>query len=508
MARVAFAGMRLLTVCGLLALILLSACRQTTVTSTDPYIWLESPVTSPRVSAWLTQQMAATRNWRRQQAHYQTTREQLHAAWDHPKWQVVDIKNDQVFFYYNPGLADHYSLYQQPYADFIGDRARSGETPGASARLLIGAEVFVDGTRPGDIAISPDGGWLAYQINHISAAGATDRRWYVQSLTSSSPAPISAGVSHEGWYLPAEHLIWADSDDKLFFTVSVPTTGDGSGAWQARVYSYQPGAAQPELVHIEIAGRPIGQLHLVDDGAGPGPDEDSPGYALLAAVAAVPEAASSRSLLFGWRVLQLDKSAPGNLASARWLSFARDYRDDIDRAQYVGVVRGRHAFLARAARGTGAIVLADGQQSQTLVAETDAPLLSARVLGRTLVLEYLVHGSSTLRMVDLDGRPVQAAGVPDLPAPIRIDAMRALDEHRLLLTFSGILTPPRSELLDIRNTTRIVLSQDEPGIKPADFEARLLKVVSDKGISVPVWLAGPQSSLDDKTENLLLEVYG
>jgi|GEM_PF-2699684 len=500
----------------LLVLTLLLSCMHAPVNPsfgmTDPYLWLESPVTSAPVSTWLAQQAGKTRDWQQQQSHYHKTREHLLAAWDHPKWMVADIKNGDVFFYHNPGLADQYSLYQQPYADFVDDRAADGALSD-SARLLLGADAFPTGTRPGDISISPDAAWLAYQVNRAAVSGGLDSRWYLQSLTSVSREPVPVGLPYKGWYLPAERLTWGETGD-VFFTVSVPASpgqagGESDFSWQSRVYRYQPAMREfePELVYIEAVGRQIEQLHVIEDMPGPRSEAGKHGNTLLVAVAALSQAQSD-SRPSGWRVLKLDTVSPARLARAEWLSFDHAYHRNSGFAQYVGVVRGDYAFRTNGARGTGSITRVNRQGAQTFITETEMPLLSALVLGRRLVLEYLQHGSSTLRVVDLYGRPEPDNHTLALPAPVRVDAVRALGEHQLLVSYSGILTPPRSELVDLQSGRKITLTQDRPKIRSTDLQARLVQVRSDDGTRVPLWIAGARASPGGDSATSLLEVYG
>lgn len=499
-----------LLVSGLLLLNLLAGCQKSPVNSApDPYLWLESPVTEPRVSLWLQQQALNTNDWRQQQAAYHQVREQLRGAWDHPRWMVVDIKHGQVFFYYNQGLDDHYSLYRQPLADFMAECGDDGP-PGDSASLLLDGAAFVDDTTPGNISISPDAGWLAYQINRLPPSGAPESLWYLQSLTSVSSKPVMLGVRHEDWTLPAERLAWGQEAGTVYFTVSVPLRDlrsepvqtDSAVSWQSRVYSYLAGAAlsTSELVYIEAPGRHIDQLHLIDDRSRP-----TRGKRLLAAVTASSAVDSP-----GWRLIETvetDQSSPAPLWRARDIAAGSPTRGDHSIAHYVGEIRGQSAFITTGARGTGAITLAGQQQSQILIAETEAPLHSALVLGQQLVLEYLVHGSSTLRVFDLDGRPVNDQDLA-MPAPVRIEAMRATAEQQLLIFYSGIVTPPRSVLVDLQNRQQTTLRQNKPDLSLHDLHTSLVRVRADDGALVPVWIADSARAQIREPGIMLMEVYG
>ncbi|OFE11178.1 hypothetical protein PHACT_15160 [Pseudohongiella acticola] len=505
--------------CGLLLLLsVLSGCLQSPSASSlestvvpDPYQWLESPVTRPRVSAWLTQQAQQVRHWQQQhQALYQATRERLRAAWDHPKWQVVDIIGEQVLFYYNSGLEPQYSLYLQSYQEFVGDRAQNA-APGDGARLLIDGNVFTDNTRPGEISISPDLQWLAFQINQQTRAGDWQIRWYLLSLTAASSEPRLLSVNHEGWTLPAEQLAWSEAGDTLLFAVSVPPAqrqsqaGKVSGAdWHSRIYriavNNSPGAA--EAVFIAADGQTIEQLRIIKPDAATQEHRAHDNH-LLMQIAGVPgvdaKGVSSQSNATTLRWSRVDVGtgvATGLVQSGQ------------DAGHFVAMVRGIPAFLTLGDRGTGAITLADEQRARTLVPESEAPLLSARRIGERLLLEYLVHGTSTLKMVDLDGRPIVGDWMPALPAPVRIDAIRAAGQHQALVSFSGIVTPPRSELVDWQSRQQTILTQDQPDLGVGDLQARLVFARADDDARVPVWLAGKADREGRYFGPMLLEVYG
>ncbi|HDZ10461.1 prolyl oligopeptidase family serine peptidase [Pseudohongiella sp.] len=489
----------------MLMLGLLAGCTHApvTVTDTDPHRWLESPASSPRVQAWLQQQAQSTQNWQQQQPNYHRFREQLHAAWDHPKWMVAAIQRDQVFFYFNPGLEDHYSLYQQSYPAFIADRAR-GLAPVGRARRLLGNDTFADNTNPGAISISPDAQWLAYQVNRWMPSGNQQSLWYLQSLADTTAAPLLLSVEHKVWTLPAEQLAWGRDSGRVFFTVSAPPVTGPMAApdtltgsdWQSRVYAWRVNGSIPaaELIYLEAASRHIEQLHVSDSG-------------LLIAVADQASGVGDSNTR-RWAVIEPDKATIDAPARASRLSLQPTRTADRHAAQFVGDIGGVPAFLARGVRGTGAIMLADTRQSRTLIPESEVPLLSALVLGEKLVLEYLVHGSSTLQVVDLDGRSAGDNDALVLPAPVRIEALRAAGEHELLVSFSGMLTPPRSVLVDLRNGQQTILTSDQPDVPLSDLRASLFRVDTRDGVRVPVWVTSSGAMRGGDDDLMLLEVYG
>lgn len=460
----------------------------------DPYLWLEAPVTSTRVSEWLQQQAQTRQDWLGQQSSYQRLRAQLRAAWDHPKWMVADIQRDQVFFYYNTGLQDHYSLYQQPFNDFIGDRDRR-LPPTGSARLLLDATDFSAASGPGAISISPDAEWLVYQINQHSPAGQPQTLWYLQSLRQPAPHPLLVSVNHGEWTLPAEQVAWDRHAENLLFTVSVPTQAAG---WQSRVHALELDdvASVPRLIHAVEHGRAVRQLHVLGNDTEPG-GEGSGGQSLLLAIG------SGNDSDLQWCLRKLEP-APAIRAAGRG---CRPLAVATRTERFVGAIGGAPAFISIGERGTGAVTVIDGDQRRELISETDAPLQAVQVVGQTLALEYLIDGSSVLRFADLQGRVQNTAQAPALPAPVRIDALRATDGNRLLMTYSGLLTPPRSVLIDPQNGQQTLLTQDRPDIAMAGLQARLA-LVSAGDVQVPVWVAGPGSDVEQVPAMTLLEVYG
>lgn len=498
----------------ILMLGLTAGCVYTPVmpTDTDPYRWLESPVSSPRVQAWLQQQSQATQRWQQQQPRYRQFREQLRAAWDHPKWRVAAIEGDQVFFYFNAGLDDHYSLYQQSYPAFMADRARNLATAG-SARILLSGDLFADNTSPGAISISPDTQWLAYQINREMPSGNQQRLWYLQSLADTAAPPQLLSVGQGQFTLPAEQLAWGQDSDSLFFTVSappVPVRRAEPGAlaeagWQSRVYAWRVNSSPPaaELIYSETVSRHIQQLHVSDSRLLIAVTEDAGAEDGAEDAAGVGDSHSLH-----WAVIAPDTATADAPAQAVKLSLPPISESAADPGHYVGTINGVPAFLVPGANGTGAIMLAEAQRSRILIPESPALLHSALVLGRKLVLEYLVHGSSSLQVVDLDDRAAVDNDALALPAPVRIDALRAAGEQAFLVSFSGILTPPRSVLMDLRKGQQTTLTSDQPDVPLDDFRASLIRVDNRDGTRIPVWLAGSGAMPGRDQALLLLEVYG
>lgn len=495
---------RWLSVQGLLAAVipvLLSGCLSLPVRPVsesanrpDPYLWLEAPVTSTRVSAWLQQQAQTRYDWLQQQSSYQRLRTQLRSAWDHPKWMVADIQRDQVFFYYNTGLQDHYSLYQQPFSDFIDDRDRR-LPPTDSARLLLDGMDFSAASGPVAVSISPDAEWLAYQINQRSPAGQLQTLWYLQSLQQPASDPLLVSVSHGEWTLPAEQIAWDRHAEYLLFAVSVPTQAAG---WQSRVHALELDdmASAPRLIHSVEHSHAVRQMHVLGNGTEPG-GEESGGQSLLLAIG------SGTDSDLQWCLRNLEPMSALGAAGRGCQSLAVATRAE----RFVGAIGGVPAFISIGERGTGAVTVIDGDQRRELISETEAPLHAVQVVGQTLVLEYLIDGSSVLRIADLQGRLRNAAQAPALPAPVRIDALRATGGNRLLMSYSGLLTPPRSVLIDPQNGQQTLLTQDRPDLAVAGLQARLA-LVSAGDVRVPVWVAGAGSDVGQVPAKTLLEVYG
>lgn len=465
-----------------------------TVGVPDPYRWLESPAASTQVSDWLTQQAQKTRDWQHQQPSYASIRAQLQAAWDHPKWTVASIHHDQVFFYHNAGLAEHYSLYVQPYADFVDHRKRH-LPPGGSARLLIDGNGFAEGTRPGAISISPDARWLAYQVNRRTASGKQQSLWYLQSLGVQPARPQLLAVSHEGWTLPAEQLAWDRHAERLLFSVSAPTA---AGGWQSRIYARELSSAlsAPVQIHVGADGVTVEQLYVLDGRSEPQGGRRSAPSLLVATASAADN---------DWRWCLL-RSAPAT-ADVPSRSRCQALISGSGSERFIGVINDMPAFITEGERGTGAVTLVAAGQRRELIAEQAAPLHSALVVGQTLVLEYLVHGSSTLRFADLQGQAINDDLARLLPEPVRVEALRATDGGNLLLTYSGMLTPPRSVLIDLQNGQQTVLTEDRPDLALDGLQARLARVHSGSS-RVPVWVAGSAIRHDRLPEQMLLEVYG
>lgn len=491
----------------LLMFVGLVSCTQTLPPhhAADPYLWLEMSVDEPQLASWLAAQHRRTISWQDAQSAFAPVREQLTETWDHARWRVVDIKQEHVFYFYNAGFDNHYQLYQQPLADFIAD-GPDARAPGKDGRLLIDPD-SLDAAQLLRISVSPDGQRLAYQLEHVDDEGARLRLWYQQTLANwQAPGAIAPlAVSDGSGVWPADNFAWAggDTGGLGFFTVSMQEPGTGD--WQSRVYRQQASHSPAQLVYQSPRGTLVNELHSVSKSKS---DEQQ----LLISVTA--ESAGTPSGY--WQSLLLNDQG---LRAEVMHKLDDDPGSDSSRPaiRYVGAEGDDLLFLAPGPRGNGQVIRADN--GGVAVAETQMPLLNAVSTQRGLVLEYLEHGSSSLRLISHDESTTATLA---LPVPVRLDDFRIMEgrQEQILLSYSGLLVPPRSELVDLNTGARQLLRRDDPAFNADLFRVNFQQVVSADGTLVPAYIAGPVSRIagtghghsnvaePDAGEGVLLEVYG
>lgn len=473
----------------------------------DPYLWLEASVDEPQLERWLAAQQRLTSNWLDTQAAYAPIHQQLTETWSHARWRVADIRQEQVFYFHNAGFDDQYQLYQQAFADFITGGA-AAQIPGPDARLLIGSDAL-ESAELIRVAVSPDGQRLAYQLEHVHDDGTRIQLWYQQALASwqapSAKSPMA--VSTETGLWPAETFVWAagDTGGLGFFTVSVQEPGTGD--WKSRVYRQEGANTPPQLMYQSPRGTLINELHSVGK-------SESDEQQLL--ISLRPETDGNPSGY--WQSLFL---------SEKGLNAEIRHELDIEQGsnspavRYIGAQGDDLLFLVPGPGGNGQIIRAD--TGSVMVAETDMPLLNAVSTERGLVLEYLKHGSSSLRMILPDaGTYESATAMLELPVPVRLDDFRIVEgsHEQILLSYSGLLIPPRSELINLNTGVRQLLRRDDPAFNADLFSVHFQQIVSEDGTAVPAYVAGPASWIADLGDGqrdtnetdagagVLLEVYG
>lgn len=444
----------------------------------DPYRILEEP-DAPETVAFVAAQNALTERFLAQVPEREALRARLRELWDHPRAGTPFERGGRWFQLRSSGLADQPVLWM-------------AESPTGEGRALLDANLLSsDGTvAVSSIEPSEDGTKLVYGV---SVAGSDWRTLRVRDVASGTD---DADV--------VEWTKWG----------ATPWLHDGSGF----LYS---GLRRP-AAGTELSGEsrfPRLMLHRL--GTSQADDEllfeapDEPDWLFDAAVTGdgrfvVVRIGRGTFPQAQLRVLDLERRDDG----------FRPLVADFDSRVEVVANEGRTFLLLTDHRaGRRRIVAADldaaaGRDGwRELVPEAPETLLGAWPCGGRLVCHYLEHGSSLLRVHDLDGthvRDVRPPGLCGLGAgALEHDAVEGRPGSDLL-HFKWTASASAGEIWshDLRSgETRLVLRVPAP-FDPEELETERLFVTADDGTAIPVFLTRRRGLQPSGDVPVLLYGYG
>lgn len=476
----------------------------------DPWEWLEQP--SPRRDCWLEAQHAAASDYLANDERTALMQQRIERLWNHPRLQVVDIRGDQVFYYWNSGYSTHYDLYSQPLSDFLpGGVVAAQAAPGKSSSDVIdplpGSVLWYEqsGTEsaPALLAtqVAPNGRRVAVLLEENRAAELAGdppltAAWHIlDSPDLRSARPISSA---------ATSLVWDEQSEGVYYAAG------------GRIYFASMNAAATAT----IAARSIMELDGVVERLELYGDQLLVGYyparyqgQQVEWLTVEPEAGRA---VANWRVKAIESARVDGALVPSYPSLP----------QYMGCRREHCYFMRAGESGNGELwqvsFHSDAAAARRVVPAREFPLLQALVTDQEIWLHYLEHGSSVVVRVDnsyTEARArredivvtggVREAVVTELPPGVRVDFLKVTDVG-VILSYSGLVTPPVTTLVGDLGTREFTLWQNMPpsALEPeSGLSVKLLRVVSPDGTQVPVWVAG--QSLDNlRSRPLLLEVYG
>ena len=438
----------------------------------DPYRPLEEP-DAPATAAWVDAQNALTRSYLDKLPRRDSIRARLTAMWDYPKVQVPVREAGQIWFRKNSGLQKQFALYRKPALD-------------AEPILVLDPnKLSPDGsTAVAQWSVSPDGGTLAY----TTAAGGsdlldihlrnlatgkdlpdvlprvkfTDISWtrdiqgfyYSRFRGSAERANLKdANTHHQLWYHPlgggSERLIFERPDDS---TAWVGGSVSDDGRW---LYTYSG------------SGTTNNRLWISD----------------------------------------LKQAKRPDLAAARLPVVTAE-----DAFNYPLGVVGNSLYIYtnwQAPRGRIAVAaIGDSARSRwrTVVAENEDVINGAILVGDRLVIAYLVHVQSRLRLFNLTGAFQREVPLPDVGTADNLSGRNGGSDF--FFAFSSYLRPTTIYRYDLKSDQ---LQPFEPGqsrFDPSPYETRATFYQSKDGTRIPIFITARKGLERNGTHPTLLYAYG
>ncbi len=137
---------------------------------------------------------------------------------------------------------------------------------------------------------------------------------------------------------------------------------------------------------------------------------------------------------------------------------------------------------------------------------SDAVLDSVTVAGERLALSYLERASSRLRLVDLEGVPVEEVALPTLGSLFGIGA--EWDGDELFYGFSSYTLPPSVYRIDLPTGKASLWKRVEADVDPGKFEVRQVTYPSKDGTPISMFLVHATGLEQDGNNPTYLTGYG
>lgn len=434
----------------------------------DPYRWLEDDQ-SAETKEWVTRQNIVTNGYLSQIPFRDKVKARLEQIFDYEKYAPPFKEGSKYYFFKNDGLQNQSVLYVQ-------------DNLNSQAEIVLDPNKFsADGTTSlGELDFSKDGRYLAYST---SVGGSDWRSIVVKDLETGTM------LSDEIKWVKFSGIAW---QGKGFYYTRFPEPKKGDELKAANkfgaVYYHTLGQAQSDdkLVYSDKAHP--------DRSFGGGTTDDE------------------RFLyVTGW------ESTSGNALFVKDLSLKSDvfvpvvtsYEKDFALVDNIGdkllVLTNQNAPNQR-------LILINPQKPEeasweTLVPEDASDVLqSAVICGGKIVCTYLHNASSSLRVFDLAGKPIQEVKLPEIGTVGGVTGKPG--DAMAFFGFASFLRPNTIYSLDMNTLEIKVFKAPKIDFNPDLFTTEQVWYASKDGTKVPMFITRKKNIAYDGQNPTLLYGYG
>lgn len=417
----------------------------------DPYRWLENDVREDsQVRDWVTAQNVVTDAYLGTLPGRDAFKARITQLYDYERFGIPEKKGGRYFYTRNDGLQNQSVLYVR--------EALNGEP-----RLLIDPNSWSkDGaTALAEWVPSEDGQKLLYSVQD----GGTDWRT-VKVLDVATGQLLSDTVE----WVKFSNLAWA-KDGSGFYYSRFPEPKEGE-KFQAlntdqAIYFHRLGTAQSDDVKIYATPDQPKRGHFAevsDDGrwlivtTSEGTDDK---YAITLIDLAKP-GAEPRKLI---ERLENNWSYIGNQGSTFYFATNKD---------------------APRLRVVTLDVAQPNPAPVEIVAENEATLDGASIVGDTLIASYLVDAKTEVRRFALDGTPKDTVSLPGIGTAMGFDGDKA--DSETFFAFTSFATPTTIYRYDVATGDATPWAQPELKFDPASFDVSQHFYTSKDGTRVPMFV--------------------
>ncbi len=437
----------------------------------DPYRWLEKDVREePKVAAWVAQQNALTDSYLATLPARPAFQQRMRELFNYERFGIPQKEGNRYFYSRNTGLQNQNVLY-----------VRDGLN--GTPRMLIDPNGWSEdgATALGEWEPSEDGKHVVYSIQE----GGTD--WRVVRVLDADTGKV---LPDEVRWVKFSALNWAK---------------DGSGFYYSRFPEPKKGEQFQSLnenhaVYFHKLGTPQNQDRLI---------YSDPARPKLSNVAQVSDdgrwliVTSSEGTDERYDVALIDLNAP-KAPPRRFITGLRNQWD------YVGNVGSTFYWATNSEAPRLRIVATDvsrpGMEVKQLVAEDEATLGGASIVGNQLIASYLVDAKTEVRTFSLDGKPLGKVTLPGIGTAGGFSGDAS--DSETFFSFASFHMPTTIYRYDSRTGEVTPWAQPRVPFSPQDFTVSQRFYRSKDGTRIPMFLVHRKDLDMSKRHPTLLYAYG
>ncbi|MXP41199.1 prolyl oligopeptidase family serine peptidase [Altererythrobacter soli] len=417
----------------------------------DPYRWLENDVRSDaEVKGWVEAQNAVTDRFLATLPGRAALERRITEFYDYERFGAPVKKGGRYFYAHNSGLQNQSVLFVR-------------ESLGGEGRVLIDANTWsADGaTALADWTPSEDGRYLVYSIQD----GGSD--WRTVKVLD---VATGEDTGDEVKWVKFSGMEWAKDGSGFFYTrFPEPQAGQEfqSTNLNARIYFHKLGTPQTadRLVYATPDKPSYGHYASVSDD----------GRWLVVTTA---EGTDDR-----YEVHAIDLRDPGAEPKALVTGLENNW-------SFIGNEGARFFFITNKDAPKLKIVAMDvgrpGNPVTPVVAESEATLDGASIVGRRLIASYLADAKSQVSVHDLQGRKLSSV---DLPGIGTAGGFRGdMGDAETFFSFSSFNRPTTIYRYDVRSGEVSEWAVPKVAFNPDDYAVEQVFYASKDGTRVPMFI--------------------
>ena len=433
----------------------------------DPYRWLED-LEGAETAQWVADQNAVAQPFLEAIPARDKINDRLTEVWNYERYGIPDKEGGRYFYERNDGLQDQDVLYVLDSLD-------------AEPRVLIDPNTFSDDRTASmsSFVVSPDGSLVAYSI---SEGGSDWRHWKVRDVESGEDLEDRLdGIKFSG-------ASWS-ADGKGFYYSRYPENdaGEADDSLQVSVHYHEVGTSQAEDTHVfsitdHETRNPYAEVthdgNYLILGIFDGYDSNGLYYQELGK----PDAPVVR-LLDEWDALY---DFLGNDGDTFYFSTTHEAP--------------KYRVIAIDLKNPAP------ENWREVVPEAEETVEHASLAGGHVIVQYLEDAKSSVKIFDLEGRPVRQVELPGIGSVGGFYGK--LDDAETFYKFTGYTTPDRIYHYDIGTGESTLFRESKVDVDLSPFVTTQVFYESKDGTRVPMFIVHREDIELDGTNPTLLYGYG